>query len=179
MLSLLSVTAKDVFSYIGYIIIALLALMLMIVVHESGHYLAGKLFKFNIDEFSIGFGPAIFKKRNKKNGELFAIRCIPLGGYCAFHGEDEEDEDKKVETENFSLYSEVDQMNNPKKVGFNEQAPWKRLIVQFAGAGFKITFLLYLDASRIAPSTASNGISSCSKTYSHSLKSCSFSKMYA
>ena len=146
MLSLLSVTAKDVFSYIGYIILALLALMLMIVVHESGHYLAGKLFKFNIDEFSIGFGPAIFKKRNKKNGELFAIRCIPLGGYCAFHGEDEEDEDKKVETENFSLYSEVDQMNNPKKVGFNEQAPWKRLIVQFAGAGFNFLFAIIVIA---------------------------------
>ena len=146
MLSLLSVTAKDVFSYIGYIIIAILALMLMIVVHESGHYLAGKLFKFNIDEFSIGFGPAIFKKRNKKNGELFAIRCIPLGGYCAFHGEDEEDEDKKVETPNFSLYSEVDQMNNPKKIGFNEQAPWKRLIVQFAGAGFNFLFAIIVIA---------------------------------
>ena len=146
MLSLLSVTAKDVFSYIGYIIIALLALMLMIVVHESGHYLAGKLFKFNIDEFSIGFGPAIFKKRNKKNGELFAIRCIPLGGYCAFHGEDEEDEDKKYETENFSLYSEVDQMNNPKKKGFNDQAPWKRLIVQFAGAGFNFLFAIIVIA---------------------------------
>ena len=142
MLTLLSVTAKDVFSYIGYIIIALLALMVMIVIHESGHYLAGKLFKFNIDEFSIGFGPAIFKKRNKKNGELFAIRCIPLGGYCAFHGEDEEDEDKKVETKDFSLYSEVDQMNNPKKVGFNDQKPWKRLIVQFAGAGFNFLFAI-------------------------------------
>jgi membrane-associated protease RseP (regulator of RpoE activity) len=64
----LSATAGEVFKYIGFIIVAILALMLMIIIHESGHYLAGKMLKFRIDEFSIGFGPAIFKRRNKKNG---------------------------------------------------------------------------------------------------------------
>jgi regulator of sigma E protease len=90
---LLSATAGEVFKYIGFIIVAILALMLMIIIHESGHYLAGKMLKFRIDEFSIGFGPAIFKKRNKKNGEVFSIRPIPIGGFCAFHGEDQEGED--------------------------------------------------------------------------------------
>ena len=145
-INLLATTAKDVFTYIGYIIIAILALMVMIVVHESGHYLAGKIFKFDIDEFSVGFGPAIFKHRNKKNGELFAIRCIPLGGYCAFHGEDSEDEEASIETENFSLYSEVDQMNMKKKVYFNSQKPWKRLIVLFSGAFFNFLFAILLIA---------------------------------
>lgn len=92
---ILAASAAEVFTYIGYVILAILVLMVMIVVHESGHYLAGKLFGFKIDEFSIGFGPALFKRTNKKTGELFAIRCIPLGGYCAFHGEDEEGEDEK------------------------------------------------------------------------------------
>ena len=49
---------------------------------------------FKIDEFSIGFGPHIFKHKNKKTGEVFAVRWIPLGGYCAFYGEeDAEDKD--------------------------------------------------------------------------------------
>ncbi len=84
-------SAKEVFTYIGYVIVAILALMLMIVIHESGHYLAGKLLGFKIDEFSIGFGPAIFQRKNKKTGEIFSIRPIPIGGFCAFHGEDEEE----------------------------------------------------------------------------------------
>ena len=93
MIYLLSATAGEVFKYIGFIIVAILALMLMIIIHESGHYLAGKMLGFRIDEFSIGFGPAIFKRRNKKNGEIFSIRPIPIGGFCAFHGEDQEGAD--------------------------------------------------------------------------------------
>ncbi len=95
MIYLLSATAGEVFKYIGFIIVAILALMLMIVIHESGHYLAGKMLGFRIDEFSIGFGPAIFKRKNKKNGEIFSIRPIPVGGFCAFHGEDEEAGEKE------------------------------------------------------------------------------------
>lgn len=90
---LLAATAGEVFKYIGFIIVAILALMLMIIIHESGHYLAGKMLGFRIDEFSIGFGPAIFKRKNKKNGEVFSIRPIPIGGFCAFHGEDQEGAD--------------------------------------------------------------------------------------
>ena len=61
----------------------------MIMIHELGHYLAGKLLKFKIEEFSIGFGKALFSK-TMKSGETFSIRLIPLGGYCAFKGEDED-----------------------------------------------------------------------------------------
>ncbi|MCM1394026.1 MAG: site-2 protease family protein, partial [[Eubacterium] siraeum] len=60
-IGILAVTAGEVFTYIGYVIVALLALMIMIVVHELGHYTAGRLLGFKIDEFAIGFGPAIFK----------------------------------------------------------------------------------------------------------------------
>lgn len=102
------------FSSILYIILALLVLMIMIVIHEAGHYAAGKLFKFKINEFSIGFGKALYK-RTRKDGEVFAIRMIPLGGYCAFEGEDED-----VESPD----------------SFNKQAWWKRLIVLFSGAFF-------------------------------------------
>ncbi len=97
-----------------YIVIALLALMFMIVVHEFGHYIAGKKLGFQINEFAIGFGPPIFKKK-MKSGEQFSIRPIPLGGFCAFEGEEDDND-------------------NPK--AFNNMPPWKRIIVLFNGAFF-------------------------------------------
>ena len=97
------------------IVIAVIALMVMILVHESGHYLLGKALKFKINEFSIGFGPKLFSHKSEKTGELFSIRAIPLGGFCAFEGEDE---DSAVEG------------------SFNSQKPWKRIIVLLAGVTF-------------------------------------------
>ena len=79
---------------IGGIVLAVLILLAMVTIHEFGHYIAGKILGFRINEFSVGFGPAIFKKRSKKTGELFALRAIPLGGYCAFDGEDEYEENE-------------------------------------------------------------------------------------
>ena len=107
-----------VWTKVTYIIIAIAFLMVLIMVHEFGHYIAGKILKFKINEFSIGFGPALFEK-TKQNGEKFAVRLIPLGGYCAFEGEDE---DKDVEG------------------AFNKQKPWKRLIVLFSGVFFNFLF---------------------------------------
>lgn len=106
-----------------YIILAIAFLMVLIMVHELGHYTAGKILKFKINEFSIGFGPAIFSK-TKANGEKFSIRAIPLGGYCAFEGEDEEKETEGA---------------------FNKQKPWKRLIVQSAGVIFNFLFGLVMS----------------------------------
>ena len=72
-----------------YILLALVVLLVLITVHEFGHYCAGKIFGFKINEFSIGFGPAIYKK-TRKDGEVFSVRWLPLGGFCAFEGEDED-----------------------------------------------------------------------------------------
>lgn len=112
MSSLLSVST--VFTYILYIIIALAVLLFLVMVHEFGHYVAGRVLGFKIEEFSIGFGPKIFQKK-KKNGELFSLRAIPLGGYCAFDGED---------------------LDSKSPTAFNNQKPWKRLIVLVSGVLF-------------------------------------------
>ena len=45
------------------IILALAGLLFLILVHELGHYTAGKILKFKINEFSIGFGKALFTKK--------------------------------------------------------------------------------------------------------------------
>jgi len=101
---------------VGYLALAVLLLMLMITIHEFGHYITAKILKFKIYEFSIGMGKPIYKK-TKKNGEIFAIRMIPVGGYCSFG----EDDVSKPDTDPDS---------------FNNKAPWKRLIVMFSGAFF-------------------------------------------
>lgn len=110
----LLLSISSVLNYILYIIIALLILMFLVMVHELGHYTAGKILGFKIDEFSIGFGPKLFQKK-KKNGELFTIRAVPLGGYCAFDGED---------------------IDSASSTAFNNQKPWKRLIVLVSGVLF-------------------------------------------
>lgn len=106
-------------STIGRVLLAFVILMIMVLIHETGHYAAGKILKFKINEFAIGMGPKIFRK-TKKNGEVISLRLLPLGGFCAFEGEDEE---------------------NPSPQAFNSQKPWKRLIVLFAGA-----FLNFISA---------------------------------
>lgn len=123
---LLCVTAGEVFKWIGYIVIAMICFMFMIVVHELGHYTAGKLLGFRINEFAIGFGPAIFKKTtNAETGEVFSLRCIPAGGFCAFEGEDEE-------------------ASSPQS--FNAQPVWKRIIVLASGVLFNfISALIILN----------------------------------
>ena len=97
---------------IGYVLLAVLILMVMITVHELGHYLVGKAFKFKINEFAIGMGPAIFK-RTMKSGEIFSIRLFPFGGFCAFDGEDQDGDDPNA---------------------FNNKKPWQRILVLVAGA---------------------------------------------
>ncbi len=108
--NLLSV--QSVFSTVFYAVVAILMLLAMITIHEFGHYAVGKIFKFKINEFAIGMGPAIFKK-TRKNGEIFSVRAFPLGGFCAFEGEDDDNADENA---------------------FNNKKPWQRILVLAAGA---------------------------------------------
>ncbi len=89
----------SVMKSVGGILLAIVILLAMVTIHEFGHYIAGKILGFKINEFAVGFGPAIFKKRSKKSGELFALRIIPLGGYCAFDGEDFEEDEAEEQAE--------------------------------------------------------------------------------
>ena len=110
---------------IGSVALAVLILLVMITVHEFGHYLAGKALKFKINEFAIGFGPKLFKRTSKKNGEVFSIRLLPLGGFCAFEDEDGTEEKESDEA-------------------FTKKAPWKRIIVLVAGPLMNYILALFL-----------------------------------
>ena len=101
------------FVYILYILFAIVALLFMVTLHELGHYIAGRILKFKITEFSIGFGLPLFQIKNKR-GEIISLRLFPLGGYCSFDGEGDDE-------------------NVPTEGSFNSQKPWKRIIVFLAG----------------------------------------------
>ncbi len=64
------------------ILITICILLVSIMIHEAGHFLAGKMFNYAIDEFSIGFGPKLMQKN--KNGTAYTIRLLPIGGYVSF-----------------------------------------------------------------------------------------------
>ncbi len=93
------------------VIFAIFLFSVLIFVHELGHFTAAKLSGVQVNEFSMFMGPALWKKQVGET--LYAIRCIPIGGYCAMEGEDGGSE-------------------NPRS--FDKAAWWKRLIILAAGA---------------------------------------------
>ena len=62
------------------------ALALLIVVHESGHFLAARLQGIYVNRFSIGFGPILWKYQGKETE--YALRAFPLGGFVGFPDDD-------------------------------------------------------------------------------------------
>lgn len=111
-------------------IVTIIMFLVMVSLHEFGHYIVARLLDFKILEYAIGFGPVIFK--SKKTEIQYSVRCIPLGGFCKFEGEDEKSDDPRA---------------------FNNQAVWKRMLVVMAGGVFNIIlgFLLFLA---IVPATS-------------------------
>ena len=114
------------------VIFAIFIFSFLIFIHEFGHFITAKLSGVQVNEFSMFMGPAIWKKQVGET--LYAIRCIPIGGYCAMEGEDED-------------------TDNPRS--FQKAAWWKRLIVLVAGsamnflAGIVIYACLFLPAEQI------------------------------
>ena len=99
-----------------YILLAILLLAILIVVHEFGHFMAARLMKIDVNEFSVGFGPKLLGWKSRKYETVFSIRAIPLGGYCSFYGED----DTKGITK-----------DDPR--AFSNQNVWKRMFVILMG----------------------------------------------
>lgn len=87
-------------------------------IHEFGHFLAARIFGLRVDRFSIGFGPALWKKTI--GGVEYRISAIPFGGYVALPQLDPEGTDAL-------------QGGTEKGTPLQEISAWKRIIVAFAG----------------------------------------------
>ena len=76
------------------LVVSIVVFGVVVLVHEWGHFMAARRSGVHVDEFSIGFGPAIWQKT--KNGTVYSIRIIPLGGCNAMSGYSE-DSDAEVQ----------------------------------------------------------------------------------
>lgn len=107
------------------ILIAILFFELIIIIHESGHYVAARLMKIKVNEFSIGMGPKLFQFKRKDT--KYSLRLVLFGGYCAMEGEDSESDDENA---------------------FINKKVWQRIFVVVAGAvmnlilGFVIVLII-------------------------------------
>lgn len=114
------------------VLFAILLFSFLIFIHELGHFVAAKLSGVQVNEFSMFMGPAIWKKQVGET--LYAIRLIPVGGYCAMEGED-------------------GGSDNPRS--FDKAAWWKRLIILVSGAamnflvGVLLMAVFYLPVERV------------------------------
>ena len=127
-----------------YVIIAILIFGVLIAIHEFGHFTVAKLCGVKVNEFAVGMGPALWKKQ--KGETLYALRAIPLGGYCAMEGEDEDSGDPRA---------------------FVVQPAWKRILILCAGSfnnfllGLIVIFCLYLGAQAFVAPIIDSFIEGC------------------
>lgn len=126
----------EIINKIWPILVAILLFLLVIIIHELGHFIFAKLFKVKVNEFAVGFGPTLFKRQ--KGETTYAVRAVPFGGFCAMEGEDTESEDSNA---------------------FGTKKAWKRMIIIAAGAifnlilGFIITFVMVVSQPSYATTT--------------------------
>ena len=112
-----------------YILVAILVFGILIAVHEFGHFITAKLCGVRVNEFSIGMGPELWSR--KKGETQYSLRIIPIGGYCAMEGEDEDTGDERA---------------------FSRQNFWKKLLILSAGSlmnfltGLVIVLVLFAGA---------------------------------
>lgn len=121
------------------VIIAIIVFGVIIAIHEFGHFAVAKLCNIRVNEFAIGMGPALIKRR--KGETLYAVRAIPIGGYVKMEGEDESSEDERA---------------------FNKKPVYQRILVVVAGAvmnlllGFIIIFIATLMSKGISTTVIAN-----------------------
>lgn len=132
------------------IISSIIIFLLVILIHEFGHFIVAKMNGVSVLEFSIGMGPKLFQKES--NGTLYSLRMLPVGGYCQLEGEDEE---------------------NDSPNSLNNQSPLVRLKVILAGAimNFILAFILLIllmSVSRV--STEVSGVIKDSPAYSSGIQ---------
>src|SRR5579884_2858948 len=124
-------------------------LSVLIVLHEYGHFLLARLNNVRVLEFSVGMGPLIASWTSKRSGTQYSLRALPIGGYCAMHGED----NRTSEADQQREFRDTVTVNGREYDYDNFQAKnaWRRLAIVLAGpvANFILAFAI-LVASTIA-----------------------------
>ena len=111
-----------------YIIIAVLIFGILVATHELGHFATAKLLGVKVNEFAVGMGPALFKR--EKGETLYSLRALPIGGFCALEGDDDDSPDPRA---------------------FGRAAWWKKIIILCAGAAMNFITGVVIMAILYAP----------------------------
>ncbi len=131
---------------VSWILPFLFVLTLVVTVHELGHYWAARAFGTVIECFSIGFGRAIFKWRDKRDVE-WRIGWIPLGGYVRFAGDDNAASTVPDDADLEAMKQKILAHNHPSAVEkfFHFKPVWQRAIITAAGpfANFVLASALF------------------------------------
>ncbi len=106
------------------ILLGIFLFLLIIFIHELGHFATAKMLKIYVYEFAVGFGPKLFKWKRKETN--YSIRLLPLGGFCNF---DPPEDDNLVDK-----YNDVSLLNDCK--------PWKRFLVLISGVLYNLLSIL-------------------------------------
>lgn len=144
---LLRYLAYDVFMNIFPIVVAVLVFLLIIMVHELGHFAAAKACGIYVKQFAFGMGPALFRKQGKETE--YVVRAFPVGGYCAFETDIEDFDEEKGE------------IVEPNPRAFNRKPVWQRMIVLVCGPlmnlilGFIVVVISLCTSEAIASTTVS------------------------
>ena len=135
-------------SFLITLIAALFVFSAVIAIHEFGHFTVAKLCGIQVNEFSIGMGPAIWKKIHK--GTQYSLRALPVGGYVALEGEESpESQQAEAAREDPALENPIPPEQRTGK-SLNEAPVWQRMLVMAAGAfmnfvlGFVVLLILIL-----------------------------------
>ena len=122
-----------------YVLIGILLLGILIAVHEFGHFIAARLSGIEVMEFAIGMGPKLIGWTGR-SGTKFSLRAIPLGGFCAFYGEDDVQGKAK---------------DDPR--AYNKQNIWKRIFTVAMGPvmnfvlAFVVAFAFFFCLGELLP----------------------------
>lgn len=144
---LLRYLAYDVFMNIIPVVVAILVFLLIIMVHELGHFAAAKACGIYVKQFAFGMGPALFRKQGKETE--YVVRAFPVGGYCAF----------ETDIEDFN--EETGEIAEPNPRAFNRKPVWQRMIVLVCGPlmnlilGFIVVVISLCTSEAIASTTVS------------------------
>ncbi|MBR5907560.1 MAG: RIP metalloprotease RseP [Bacteroidales bacterium] len=116
------------------IVQVILALSLLVLVHEFGHFFFARLFKIKVEKFYLFFdaGFALFRWKPKKSDTEYGIGWLPIGGYCKIAGMIDESMDKE------QLKSE------PKPWEFRSHPAWQRFFVLFGGVFFNVILAIVI-----------------------------------
>lgn len=122
----------------------MIILLVLVTVHEFGHFIVAKIFNVYVSEFALGFGPKIFSYKGKET--LFTVRALPLGGYAAMVGEDGEIDE--------------DLAHVPKERTIKGVNRFKQFLIMFAGSfmNLLLAFIIFCGIAAVQPTASTDPV---------------------